>query len=104
MHKIIVLSSICKTRATLYRSMSISPTPIGDENLFELSRIIRVKVKLQIVQVGEGFELNCSEDIKVQLYVCRSKALTQDSTRCAQDCTSFLNVQDVCKIVLFPSI
>ena len=45
-----------------------------------------------------------SGDIEVQLYFCHSKALTQGSTRCAQDCTSFLNVQDVCKIVLFPSI
>ena len=42
MHKIIVLSSICKICATLYRSMSIFRTPIGDENLFDLSRVIRV--------------------------------------------------------------
>ena len=40
MHKIIVLSLICKICATLYRSMSIFRTPIGDENLFELSRVI----------------------------------------------------------------
>ena len=33
--------------------------------------------KLQIVQVGKGFELNCSGDIEVQLYFCGSKALTQ---------------------------
>ena len=42
MHKIIVLSSICNICATLYRSMSIFRTPIGDENLFELLRVIRV--------------------------------------------------------------
>ena len=42
MHKIIVLSSICKIYATLYKSMSIFRTPIGDENLFELWRVIRV--------------------------------------------------------------
>ena len=36
------------------------------------------------------------------MYFCRSKALIQGSTRSAQDCTSFLNVQDVCKIALFP--
>ena len=47
MHKIIVLSSICKICATLYRSMSIFRKVIGDENLFELSRVIRVKVKLE---------------------------------------------------------
>ena len=60
--------------------------------------------KLQSVQVSEGFELNCSGDIEVQLYFCRSKTLTQGSTRCEQDYTSFLNVQDVCKIVLSSSI
>ena len=42
MHKIIVLPSICKICATLYRSMSRFRTPIGDENLFELSRLIQV--------------------------------------------------------------
>ena len=31
MHKITVLSSICKICATLYRSTSIFQTPIGDE-------------------------------------------------------------------------
>ena len=66
--------------------------------------VSQVGGKLQIVQVGEGFELNCSGDIEVQLYFCRSKVLTQDSTRCAEDCTSFLNVQDVSKIVLFSSV
>ena len=102
MHKIIVLSSICKicASATLYGSMSIFRTSIGDENLFELSRVIRqVGGKLQIVQVGEGFELNCSGDIEAQLYFCSSKALTQSSTRlhfipqcarCVQHCTFFL--------------
>ena len=57
MHKIIVLPSICKICATLYRSMSIFRTPIGDENLFELSSVSQVSEKLQIVQVGKRFEL-----------------------------------------------
>ena len=64
--------------------------------------VSQVGGKLQIVQVHEGLELNCSGDVEAQLYFCSSKALTQGSTRCAQDCTSFLHVQDVCKIVLFP--
>ena len=45
--------------------------------------VSQVGGKVQIVEVGEGFELNCSGDIEVQLYFCRSKALTQGSTRCA---------------------
>ena len=61
--------------------------------------VSQVGGKLQMVQVGEGFELNLSGDMEVQLlYFCPSKELTQGSTRCVQDSTSFLNVQDVCKI------
>ena len=66
--------------------------------------VSQVGGELQIVRVSEGFELNWSGDIKVQLYFCCSKAVTQGSSRWAQDYTSSLNVQDVCKIVLFPSI
>ena len=62
--------------------------------------VTQVGGKLKIVQVGEGFELNCSGDIEVQLYFCHSKALSQGSTRCVQDCTSFFNVQD-CTFFLY---
>ena len=78
--------------------------PLEMKNIFELLRVGQAGGKMQIVQVSEGFELNCSGDIEVQLYFCCLTTLTQGSTRCVQDYTSFFNVQDVWKIVLVSSI
>ena len=51
---------------------------------------VKLEGNCKMFEFSEGFELNCSGDIDVQLYFCRSKALTQGSTRCVQDYTFFL--------------
>ena len=65
---------------------------------------VKLEGSCKLFKLVMDLSSNCTGDIEVQLYFCRSKGLTQGSTRCAQDRTSFFNVQDVCKIALFSSI